>query len=413
LGFGGALLAVGAAYLAVLAVSVARGARARWVWIGGAAAAALLALAPHRQVLVELPPGSKVLATRETLMGLVRVTEHTGGALAGSRTLQVNKHFRMGGGSAFGERRLGHLPLLLAPDAKSTLFLGVATGATLSAVRHYPVERVEAVELVPVMLDLMPLFSEINDDVASDPKVRLHAADARRFVAASRDRFDVIVADLFHPARDGAGTLYAREHFAAVRSHLEPGGLFAQWIPLYQFDPPNLRTVVRTFLGVFPEVHSWLGIYNAETPALVLVGRVPASAEDRLTIDLPRLAATLARPVYRELLMQDPRDLLGAYMLDRAALAAYAGEGPENTDLYPRVLFDAPRTVYENRPDLAVESLASLLPHRCPLPPSLLSGLPDDERDAVAAEVEAFAQAAARALRGKIATQLHAAGGRI
>ena len=46
-----------------------------------------------------------------------------------------------------------------------------------------------------------------------------------------------VVADLFHPGRDGAGALYTREHFAAVRELLTEGGLFCQWLPLYQLDP--------------------------------------------------------------------------------------------------------------------------------------------------------------------------------
>src|SRR5690606_30731787 len=113
---------------------------------------------------------------------------------------------------------------------------------------HHPsLRHVDAVELVPAVLEQLHHFADINGAVAEDDRVRLHAADARRFVAASAERYDVIVADLFHPGRDGAGNLYAREHFENVREHLASGGVFAQWLPLYQLDAPTLRVVMRTF----------------------------------------------------------------------------------------------------------------------------------------------------------------------
>ena len=65
--------------------------------------------------------------------------------------------------------------------------------------------------------------------------------DARNFLRATSERFDVIVADLFVPWQAGTGALYAREHFEAARAHLAPGGLFCQWLPLYQLGEPSSR----------------------------------------------------------------------------------------------------------------------------------------------------------------------------
>lgn len=403
LGYAGAVYLAGWLYLGLFAlVAVGQGWKRSWTW--GPVGAMLVAqiLAPWHLVLVEVPEGWRELATRQTLMGLVRVTELIGSDQPGARLqrrLQVNQEFRMGGGVAFGERRMGHIPLLLAPEAKSALFLGSSTGGTLGPVRYYPLERIDAVELVPDIVGLMPLFDYLNERVGQDPRVRLHTADARRFVAASRDRYGVVVADLFHPAKDGAGTLYSREHFEEVREHLAPGGLFAQWLPLYQFDEKNLKTVVRTFLAVFPEVHSFLGIYNPETPALVLLGK----ADGKLKIDLDRLQNRLRKPVYQEVLMQDARDFLGAYMLDREALARYAGEGPLNTDLNPRVLFDAPESAYANRRDLAYGSLLSLLPRRTLYPEELVTSRQAAHPASFRRDAARFSRALGHYLQGEVA----------
>jgi len=407
IGYAGALAAVAAAYFGLF-LWVAAGLRRATIlrWAGSLTLLAALVSFPRSLRLVPIPPGWVVRHEDAGLMGLVLVTEEAQSSLPGgrlNRRLQVNQHFRMGGSLSFGERRMGHIPLLLAPGARKALFLGIGTGSTLGAVRHFPLLSVDAVELVPEVLRTLPFFETINEGVFREPRVRFHPADARRFVTAARGEWDLIVGDLFHPAQDGAGSLYAREHFAAVAARLAPGGIYAQWLPLYQFDPPNLRTVVRTFLDVFPEVHSVLGLYNADTPALALIGRLgPATTDDRWPVPLTDLERALDAPVYAGLLMQDPRDFLAAYMLDRRALAAFAGDGPRNTDLRPRVLFEAPHSAYENPPDRTWRCLAELLARRVVYPPELVSVDPA-RRAAFHDEAMRFSAAATRYLEGDIA----------
>lgn len=396
-----ALELVGWLYLGIFIVTAMAARLRRGTMVAATAVGIVICLfMPASLRLVSAEEGWREIATREGLMGLVMVTELEGSDAPGRnlfRRLQVNEHFRMGGSVSFGEQRMGHIPLLFAPEARRALFLGVGTGATLGAVRHYPsLEEIDAVELVPSVLDFLPLFEHVNEGVADDPRIRFHTADARRFVAASTERYDLVIGDLFHPGRDGAGSLFSYEHFRGVREHLAPGGIYAQWLPLYQFDIPNLRTVVRTFLDVYPEVHSFLGIYNAMTPAMVLMGRAePGEA----WISRDRLEQRLRDPVYQRLLMNDPREMMAAYMLDRDALAAFAGDGPRNTDLHPRVLFDAPRhTAYEaDLHEINWGSFEALLDHRTLYPPSFLG---DD--DGLAMEVEGFSRALTLHLRGEI-----------
>jgi spermidine synthase len=362
------------------------------------------------QALVLVQPGEPwtTLDVRETPLGLVIVSERdqNGSKL---RRLQVGRHFRMGGAMAFGERRMGHLPLLLHPTAREALFLGVGTGATLGAVTSSGLTRVEAVELVPAVLEELHHFEAINGKVADDPRVHLHAADARRYVAATTSAYDLVVADLFHPARDGAGNLYAREHFENVRVHLRENGMFAQWLPLYQLDEVTLRLIVRTFLDVYGEAHAFLGVYNVQTPAIVLVGRDPARCSGPLRIDLSLLAQRLRDPVYGELLMNDPRDIFGAYLLDTRGLAAFAGEGPLNTDMHPRVATGAPRSAYESDLERGGRNLADLLAARVALPEELVHD-PDSARlSAFRADAERFSTALDLYLRAEAArVQAHA-----
>jgi spermidine synthase len=176
------------------------------------------------------------------------------------------------------------------------------------------------------------------------PLPRVSIADARRYVAADTGQYDVIVADLFHPALDGSGSLYTTEHFVAVRQRLAPGGLFCQWLPLYQLDLPSLRAIIRGFLDVYPDGSAWLNHYSVRTPMLALVGR-----RDGGNLDLHTLTERLADPAVRTVVhpigFEGPMDVLGQYVGGPRTLAAFAGKGPRNTDDYPFVALDAQRNV--------------------------------------------------------------------
>ncbi len=348
-------------------------------------------LAPNQLRLVQAAPGWQIVSQLPGVMGLVTVTEEVGGRSGYlNRALQVNGTFRMGGQFSLGEKRMGHIPLLLAPDARQALFLGVGTGATLGAASHHELERLDAVELIPQVLQVMDDFEHVNGGIVRDIGLDLRAADARRFVAASDHRYDIIIADLFHPAKDGAGSLYTLDNFRSVRESLQPGGVFAQWLPLYQLDKRNLQTILRTFLEVFPDSHSFLGLYNTDTPPLLLLGRVPGGETAGVEVDLQQLERAMATPALRSALLHDPHELLAGYMLDANAMRGFAGPGPLNTDLNPRVLFDAPRTVYNRLSDLTWGNLARLLPLRSALPPGLVPQASAQDLKSIAAYREAI-----------------------
>ena len=326
-----ALLPVALGYLLLVPLR-----RAALVWaVVPAIAGVVLAVRPA-PAFIRVPEGGALLAKREGPM----VTASVVSDASGVRYLEVNGHFRMGGTSSMrSDYRQAILPMLLHPQPQRALFLGVGTGATLVGGAQLPGTTVRGVELSPEVVSLLPWFSNAS---ASAPPVSI--ADARRYVAADTGQYDVIVADLFHPALDGSGSLYTTEHFVAVRKRLALGGLFCQWLPLYQLDLPSLRAIIRGFLDVYPDGSAWLNHYSVRTPMLALIGRRGGG-----NLDLHKLAERLADPAVRAVVhpigFESPMDVLGQYVGGSHALAAFAGEGPRNTDDYPFVALDAQRNV--------------------------------------------------------------------
>jgi spermidine synthase len=319
---------------------------------GGVALALLLAPAQLRFVTV--PPGGSLIEHREGVMAAVSVVRDARDELY----LKVNDHFRMGGtASSYSDRRQAHISLLLHPEPRRALFLGIGSGVTFAAAADYRDLEADGVELVPEIIPLLPHFAKSNGAALDNERLRMRVADARRFVNATDEAYDVIIADLFHPARDGAGSLYTVEHFRAVRSRLADTGIFCQWLPLYQLDLQTLRSIVRTFLQVFPQGSAYLAHYSLQTPILGLVSSGPPGGYTHAWLDRRLEDGALARAL-ASLRLDSPYALFGGYLAGSRELGAFAAAAPLNTDDRPLVVFEAPRFAYAGEEPAHVRLLA-------------------------------------------------------
>jgi spermidine synthase len=298
---------------------------------------------PANLELVQLPPGGKLVEYREGVMASVAVVQDP----TGNFSLRVNNRFQMGGtGAADAERRHAHIPLLLHPDPKRALFLGLGTGITFGTAAIYPGLQADGVELLPEVAGVMDRFAPYNNSPDHQAQLKLYNADARRFVRCTDARYDVIVADLFHPARDGAGLLYTVEQFQAIRERLAPGGLFCQWLPLHQLDESMLRVIGRTFLEVFPNAHAYLLRFNVDAPVLGLVGTLDSPRYSTQWVER-RLSAPELEAQLKQLALADSIRLFGCLAAGPDDLREFAGKAALNTDDRQRVTFAAPRFIYQ------------------------------------------------------------------
>ena len=149
------------------------------------------------------------------------------------------------------QRNQGRLPILLRPEARSILFLGLGTGITASAAHDVPGLKAVAVELSEGAIHAAGRwFAPFNDDAPAWLDIRHD--DARRFLKADHHSYDVIVGDLFHPDMAGRGLLLSIQQFERVRDRLDASGVYVQWLALNQFDLGSLKIVLATFRKVFP-----------------------------------------------------------------------------------------------------------------------------------------------------------------
>lgn len=304
--------------------------------------AALLGLALFAPPLafIHVPEGGRVLSYEEGSLAAVSVVEDAQGV---SR-LRINNRQQEGSSSSLGfDARQALLPLLLHPAPQRALFLGLGTGLTAGAAASDPALQVTAVELLPEVIRAARLFSPALGEAARRPQTI--AADARRFVRASGQSFEVIVSDNFHPARSGSGALYTVEHFQALRARLAPGGLFCQWLPLHQLDLASLRSIVAAFMQAYPAGHALLANNSLGTPVLGLIAR-PGAALVNFEAARQRLASATFATRPADFGIEDELALLGSVVAGPADLQRFAAGAPINRDDLPVVSYRAPWLSY-------------------------------------------------------------------
>jgi spermidine synthase len=281
-------------------------------------------------------PGDENLVRRwDSAYGRVDVVRGRNGVLK----VRQNMHYRFGttGADAPRAERQAHLPLLLHPRPAEVLFLGLGTGVTAAgALPHPEVERVTVVELVPEVLEAARLLAPANRGVVDHARVEVRADDARHFLLAADRRFDVIVSDLFVPWESETGYLYTVEHYRAARGRLNAGGLFCQWLPVYQLGPRELELIADSFAAVFPDSSLWWGHLDARRPIVALVG-----GDGPVVADAGAVEGRLRR--LWEAVPVDDEIRTARYVFDRY-LGHWLPRRPDrlNTDEHPRVEFSTP-----------------------------------------------------------------------
>ena len=369
------LLGLKIALLFIALSYIAMTARAAWsqkyVWGPAAGIVALMLFAPPL-TFITVANGGRVVRYDEGIMAAVSIVEDAGGVAR----LRINN--RQQEGSSATQRvdgRQAWLPLLLHPSPHRALFLGLGTGITAASASEDPTLSVDAVELLPEVAAASPYFTRGLEGGAGGSRLHVVVADARRYVRASGRSYDVIVSDNFHPARSGSGALYTVEHFEAVRLRLDSHGVFCQWLPLHQLDLTTVRSIVRSFVTVYPRAWAILASNSLETPVLGLVAR-----RDDDLFDLPSARDRLSHLASPQRVMglgfEDELAVLGSFVAGPAALGRFAADAPANTDDHPVVAYGAPRITYA--PDSSPRDRLIALLHEISIEPSELISNPSD-----------------------------------
>ncbi|MBE9529450.1 MAG: fused MFS/spermidine synthase, partial [Proteobacteria bacterium] len=152
----------------------------------------------------------------------------------------------------------GVLPMVLHPNPTEVLVICFGSGTTFGTLSQFPGVMVDNVEISKSVIGGAHNFKRENMDVLNNPQSRINIDDGRSFLATTKQKFDVITEEPMHPSLAGVINLYTTEYYELAKSHLKPGGIISQWIPLYNLSVEDVQMLTATFQSVFPHTTIWI-----------------------------------------------------------------------------------------------------------------------------------------------------------
>ena len=230
---------------------------------------------------------------------------------------------------------LGLLPAAMADSGARTLVVGLGSGYTLAAALAGGAGPTEVVELERGVVEASEFFHAPGEDPLRDPRVTLVVGDARTHLAHTRAKYGLIVSEPSNPWIAGVNNLFTVDFYRRVQERLEPDGVFCQWMQLYEISPETIRSMVASYLEVFPEGE----VFTIWRAVDVLLVAKPASR----ALSLDRLRGPAALRMLAAARIASPEDVAAYWTGSLASLAPLAKGAPLNRDDRPLVEYRAPR----------------------------------------------------------------------
>jgi spermidine synthase len=218
--------------------------------------------------------GSKVLYAAEGINSSVAITQWP------NNTIYVNVNGHVEATTEIYDMKLqrmvGHLPALLHPDPKSVLGIGFGAGVSAGTFTRYPgIQKITICEIEPLIPPASTrFFGDADYRVALDPRTHIVFDDARHYLLTTTEKFDVIASDPLDVFIKGTAALYSKEYFDSIKSHLNPGGMFTLYVPLYETDEPTIKSELATFFEAFPNGTIWANTRFGQGYDMVFMGQL-------------------------------------------------------------------------------------------------------------------------------------------
>jgi spermidine synthase len=256
---------------------------------------------------------------------------------------------------------LGVLPLAMHAAPQTAAIIGFGAGqSTHTLLGDSRLRRVDTIEIEPAMVEGAKAFGTRVARAFDDPRSHVHFDDAKAYFASNPARYDIILSEPSNPWVSGVGGLFSTEFYRFIPRHLNPGGLFVQWVQLYDINDELVATIGRSLAESFTDFRVYL---TNDTDAVIVAtaqGVLPEIRDDvfhqpALTDELRRVGLAGAEDL-RIRQVGDRRSLLP--MFDSLSHRS-------NSDFFPILSLEAPRARFlSSRPMALLGVNVSDLPVR-------------------------------------------------
>ena len=200
-------------------------------------------------------------------------------------------------------------------------------------------ERLYTIEIEPEMIRGSRVLMPANRRVFEDPRSTFVIDDAKSFFAANSRKFDLILSEPSNPWVSGVSGLFTAEFYQRVSRQLAPGGVFGQWLHLYEIDDMLVSSVLSAIDRTFPAYEVFL---TSNVDLLVVATNAPRLPEpDWSVTSMPGVREDLSRVIpFTTMAFEDLR------IASRATLHPYLSRPTQivNSDYFPILDLGTERT---------------------------------------------------------------------
>jgi spermidine synthase len=233
-------------------------------------------------------------------------------------------------------RLFAYLPLTLHPKPENALLIAFGCGVTADALTHDV--DLQHIDVVDVSKEAFALADDYRDagysNALRDSRVSAIVQDGRFFLQASPLRYDIITGEPPPPKVLGSVNLYTEQFFKLMSDRLNDGGIATFWLPIYQLNVEEAKSILRAFHDAFPNTLIW----SSADEEWIMMGikgepRKIDNRQLRKLWDYSNPREDLAR-----IGVEVPEQLPALFVMDGGEIDRIAKDAKPLTDFFPKRL---------------------------------------------------------------------------
>ncbi len=170
-----------------------------------------------------------------------------------------------------------HLPLLSHPQPKEVLVIGGGAGGVINEILKHPVDRVDYVELDPLLLKVVEGFpTPLTQAELSNPKVKIKYIDGRLFVKKTSHKYDLLLVGLSEPSDLQVNRFFTQEFFSLVKERLKKKGILVIGLPgSLAYLSEELKNLNGCILSTLKSTYPYVRVIPGDSTNLYLASTFP------------------------------------------------------------------------------------------------------------------------------------------
>ncbi len=162
------------------------------------------------------------------------------------------------------DEMITHVPMSVHPNVRDVLVIGAGDGGVVRELARYDsIERIDLVEMDPMVVDVCRTYLPENASRLDDSRVHIYYDNALRFIRRKMNEYDLIVVDSPDPFGPSEG-YFTREFYGICYNALREDGIMVnqQGSPFYRHDAEAMQRSHKRIVSTFPISR----VYQAHIP---------------------------------------------------------------------------------------------------------------------------------------------------